>query len=117
MVQRVENDQSLCRVTSEKIAEALRRIVETAHPVCVILFGSQARGDASPDSDVDVLVVEREVANRYSEMVRLNRSLRGLLLPVDLLVIDERSYDEWSDTPGSVYHAARQEGKVLYAAT
>ena len=106
--------QPLWAVTPEKVAEAVRRIVEAAHPVRVILFGSQARGEAGRDSDVDLVVVERDVPNRYAEIVRLMEVLRGLILPVEILVISERDFDYWSDVPGNVYRAAKLEGKSLY---
>jgi uncharacterized protein len=108
--------QPLWAVTPEKIAEAVRRIVEAARPVRVILFGSQARGEAGRDSDVDLVVVEREVHNRYAEIVRLMETLRGLILPVEILVISQRDFDYWSDVPGNVYRAAKLEGKALYEA-
>ncbi|MBU4200219.1 MAG: nucleotidyltransferase domain-containing protein [Verrucomicrobia bacterium] len=53
--------QHLWAVTPEKIAEAMRRIVEAVHPVRVILFGSQARGNAGRDSDLDIMIVEQNV--------------------------------------------------------
>lgn len=108
--------EPLWAVTPEKIAEAVRRIVAAADPVKVLLFGSQARGDGGRDSDVDLIVVERETPDRYAEMVRLHRALQGLILPVDILVIASRDFDEWAATPGSVYYAAQREGKVLYEA-
>jgi predicted nucleotidyltransferase len=110
------NTEPLWTVTPEKIAEAVRRIVEAAHPVQVILFGSRARGDAGKDSDLDLLVVEREVSDRYAEMVRLDEVLGGLVLPVDLLVIGEQDFRAWAETPGSIYRTASREGRVLYEA-
>ena len=108
--------EPLWAATPEKIAEAVRRIVEAARPVQVILFGSDAKGGANRDSDVDLLVVERETPDRLAEMVRLHRALRGLILPVDILVIGKDDFEAWAATPGSVYRAARREGKVLYEA-
>ena len=64
----------------------------------------------------DLLVVEREVADRYAEMLRLDEALSGLILPVDLLVIAEQDFCEWAETPGSIYRTASREGKVLYEA-
>ena len=100
----------------DRLKSAVERLVAVAHPRLIILFGSQARGDADVFSDVDLLVVEAAVPDRYEEMVRLSRSLRGLLLPVDLLVVSEQEFDRRSETPGTVEHAARHEGRVLYAA-
>src|SRR5438128_28790 len=58
-------------VTPEKLNEAVKRIVEAAHPRKIILFGSQARGTATEDSDADLMVIEDEVKNTIQESVRL----------------------------------------------
>ncbi len=112
----MKSDQPVWAVTRARIDEAVRRIVEVAHPVRVILFGSWARGEADRDSDVDLIVVEREVSDRYAEIVRLMESLRGLIMPAEILVISARDYDYWSKVPGSVYRTAQKEGKSLYEA-
>jgi predicted nucleotidyltransferase len=108
--------EPLWAVTPDKVAEAVRRIVAVAHPLRVILFGSQARGDAGRDSDLDLVVVEKDVVDRYAEMVRLHRALSGLILPVDILVVSECDFKEWADTPGSIYRTIQREGKVLFEA-
>lgn len=112
----MEKTAQLWEVTPEKLQEAVRRIVETAQPVRIILFGSHAKGNVNADSDLDLLVIEREVKDRVAEMIRLERSLRGLILPTDILVISERDFHEWAETPGSVYRDAKRAGKVVYEA-
>jgi len=102
--------------TADRLSTAVERLVAAAQPSRIILFGSHARGDADDHSDVDLLVVEPAVSDRYEEMVRLNRALKGLLIPVDLLVVSEQEFEHRSSTPGTVEHTARREGRVLYAA-
>ena len=101
---------------AERLHDAVNRLVAAAQPLKVILFGSHARGEADDHSDVDLLIIEPTVSNRYEEMIRLNRSLKGMLMPVDLLVISEQEFESRSRIPGTVEHAARKEGRVLYAA-
>jgi predicted nucleotidyltransferase len=103
-------------VTPEKLREAVRRLVDAAHPRRIILFGSRARGDAPEDSDVDLLIILAEVKDRVAEMVRLTRVLRGLILPAELLVVSQAMFDDWSALPGTVYYDARREGQTLYDA-
>lgn len=98
--------------------EMLRQLTEllarVATPRYIILFGSQARGEASEESDFDVMVVEPEVADRGAEMVRLGRLLRSLPIAVDLLVVSAEKFEYWRDTPGNVYFEAATEGRLLY---
>jgi len=96
------------------IAKATELLRQSAHPTRIILFGSHARGVAIPDSDLDLLVVMEQVADRLGEMVRLNRVLSPLRIPVDLLVVSEDVFRYWCDTPGNVYSAALAEGRLLY---
>jgi predicted nucleotidyltransferase len=101
---------------TETLARLTRMLVEAARPKRIILFGSEARGEAAGDSDLDLLVVEESVPDRVAEMVRLNRLLRPLRLAVDLLVVSEEKFQYWRDTPGNVYYEAATEGQVLYEA-
>ena len=91
-------------------------LVQAAHPKRIILFGSQARGDAAPHSDFDIMVVEEKPANRFGEIVRLNRLIRSFDIAVDLLVVSDEKFQYWRDTPGNVYYEAATGGQVLYEA-
>ncbi|WP_429885849.1 nucleotidyltransferase domain-containing protein [Geoalkalibacter halelectricus] len=101
-------------VTSDQIVKASKLLVQAANPEKIILFGSYARAEARSDSDIDIMVIERDIDNRVAEMVRLNREIAFLRLPIDLLVVSREMFEKWSDTPGNVYYRAKKEGKVLY---
>lgn len=101
-------------VAEAVIKRAGRLLAEAAKPPAkVILFGSHARGDADQRSDVDLLVVEREVASRFDEMVRLGRVLNELRVPADVIVVSEEQVEEWGDVEGTMLHAALSEGRVI----
>jgi predicted nucleotidyltransferase len=105
-------------VASEDLIEQVgQRLAEAAtEPAKVILFGSHAQGRARPDSDLDLLVVERDLPDRTAEFVRLRRSLRGLGVPIDLILVSEANVDEWRDVPGTLIHDALREGRILAGA-
>ena len=93
-------------------------IVEAADPVQVILFGSQAKGDAKSDSDIDLIVVEAEPfgpkRDRHAEAVRLWRALAGFRIPKDILVYSRDEVEYWRDSLNNVLARALREGRVLY---
>jgi len=100
----------------QAIQEITRRLIEASHPKKIILFGSFARGDFNENSDIDILVIEETVASKHTEMVRLRKVLRGILIPIDVLVISENEFSERSTTPSNIYYWAKKEGKTLYEA-
>ena len=78
------------------------------------MFGSYASGDAGPDSDVDLLVVKAGVEAPRRESVRVRRALRGLLVPIDVIVTTPQQIDQHRNTVGLIYRPALKEGNVLY---
>jgi predicted nucleotidyltransferase len=103
---------------SSLIREMVETIVREANPDVVILFGSHARGDARPDSDVVLLVVEREPFspqhNRRQETARLYLALRKLAMPKDLLLYSREEFELLKDSPHHIVGRARREGKILH---
>jgi predicted nucleotidyltransferase len=104
-------------ISADVIELAGRRLAAAARqPARVLLFGSHARGEAGPDSDLDFLVIERDVPNRHAEMVRLTRELHWLRVPVDVLVVSEAYAEDWGGVEGTVVHAALTEGREFASA-
>lgn len=103
------------QVTDEKVRQAVEKIVAAARPRKVVLFGSYVRGTMHRDSDLDILVVtETEIENPRKESVRIRRALRGLGMPMDILVVSEERLSACGDTPGLVYREALREGRIVY---
>ena len=91
-----------------------RRILAVSQPEKIILFGSFARGDYGPDSDLDLLVILENVDSPRAESNRLRRAMRGLLAPVDILVATPEQIQRHRHTIGFIYRTALDEGKVIY---
>lgn len=102
-------------VTAE-IERLVDLIVAEAHPLRVILFGSSARGDATPGSDIDLLVVMPDGTHRLHTMQRLYGRIRGVAVPFDILVATTADLEARGEALGLIYRDALREGKELYAA-
>ena len=100
------------------IDQMVKRIVAEVDPDTVILFGSQAKGTAGPDSDVDLLVIEREPftreRSRRQELAKLNMAIFDFDISTDILLYSRSEIDE-GKIVNSVLEQAYREGKVLYA--
>jgi predicted nucleotidyltransferase len=96
------------------LPEITRRILAASNPEKIVLFGSYARGDFGPDSDLDLLVILDGVDSPRAESVRLRRSLRGLLVPVDILVATPEQVERHRNTIGLIYCSALAEGEIIY---
>ena len=108
----------LTGVGAEKLQRMVRIIVAAADPEKIILFGSRARGDARPDSDVDLLVVEAEPfggdRNCVAESLRLHKALGAQGIDKDILVCSLDDLEYWRDSLNNVLARALREGAVLY---
>jgi len=100
------------------IREMVETIVREADPDAVILFGSHARGEARPDSDVDLLIVEREPfspkRSRRAETARLYLALRKLGAAKDLLLYSREEFERFRYSAHHIVGRAQREGKVLH---
>ena len=102
------------RVAEETIEEIVRRILSVARPDRVILFGSAAIGRMTPDSDIDLLVLERDVQDGRQEAGRIRKALAGMLSPFDVVVMNSERFEETRDVIGGIAWPAARYGRVIY---
>ena len=101
-------------VDEDLIKEIVRRLIAAIDPDRIILFGSRARGDSGPDSDIDILIIKDTVEPAYRRMAPAYRALSGLGVPKDIIWRTPAEVEDWSHVPTYVTTRALQEGKVLY---
>jgi predicted nucleotidyltransferase len=99
-------------VTPEKVEELVRRIVDSSSPLAVIAFGSRARGDHKPNSDIDIAVIVDGTERNHE---RLPEGItRGLALDVDLLTVPEERFERYRPWINTVHRQIDREGVRLY---
>ncbi len=103
-------------VRPDILREIVRRIVNVAHPERIILFGSAARGEMTPDSDVDLLVVKSGITHRGQLTEEIYMNLIGVGQAVDVIVVTPEDIERYRDAVGLIIGPALREGRELYAA-
>ena len=98
----------------KQIKEMVRRIVKEFHPEKVILFGSHARGNACPDSDVDLLVVMLIDRSKREKAIEIGVTLHDISIPKDIIVTTPDEFEWRKELVGTIERPAWREGKVLY---
>ena len=107
---------ALPTIDEEKLRELSDRIAAAAHPLRIILFGSAARGEFGPDSDLDVLVVVPDGTHRGHTAEDIYRELWGFGFATDVVVVTEGDVGQHRQDPFLVIKSALDEGRELYRA-
>ena len=102
-------------ILTDILPEITSRILAVSKPRKIILFGSYARGDHGPDSDLDLLVIEDDVDSINAETKRIYQALVDIGVPVDVIVARTAYVKRYGELVGSVLRPALREGKVIYA--
>ena len=105
-------------VSQEQLSSIKSAIIRVSNPRFVILFGSQARGNANQNSDIDLLVIgdppSKGKWSRRHEIARIRRSLPNTKLPVDILFFTPEEVRKWRHTTNHIISEAFQEGEIIY---
>ena len=98
------------------IDKILPIVVSLASPDQIILFGSYARGDNMQKSDIDLLIIKKNLKNGRAISGAIYRAFyeNKIKIPVDLLTIDYNRYIELSNEIGYIYKTIKKEGKIIY---
>jgi len=104
----VARDEELLETITARIAEAIQ-------PQKIILFGSWARGERDPHSDIDLLIIQESTLPRPQRYAQVRRLFWGMGIPMDILVYTPEEFARFQSVPGSFTHTVAREGKVLYA--
>lgn len=102
-------------VTEGTLQEVVCRILAVGSPIRIVLFGSRARGQASPGSDLDILIVEESDLPRYKRAARYLRALVGVFPAKDVVVWTPEEVKAWASVPHAFITTVLGEGRTLYA--
>lgn len=105
-------------MSNEVLNNIVDDIVKKVNPSKVILFGSTARDETNEDSDLDLLIIEKEKFSKERSRRKELQSIRQLLMkyriPKDILLYDEEEIDYWKDSTNHIIARCLKEGKILY---
>jgi uncharacterized protein len=104
------------RLTSPHFFALIEQVVRIARPLKIILFGSAARGQFGPDSDIDLLVIMPDGTHRRHTAQRLYGMIRKVGVPFDLLVATPSDLEKHRQNVGLIYSSILREGIEVYAA-
>jgi uncharacterized protein len=101
--------------TNPKLAEVVRRLAEKFQPDRIYLFGSQARDEATEDSDFDIMVVVPESdLPSHRRAQQAYSVLWGTGIPVEVLVFTREQFERQSRVVASLAATVAREGRLLY---
>jgi predicted nucleotidyltransferase len=106
----------MAKVTQEVLDKIIQRIVEVAQPERIILFGSAARGNMGPHSDVDLLVVKGGEFDQSRLVGDIYMHLHGVGQAVDVIVVTPEQVEQYRHIHCLIIAPALREGQEVYRA-
>jgi len=106
----------MSRVSQKILEEIIQRVVEIAHPQRIILFGSAAREEMGPHSDVDLLVVKSGEFDQSRLVGDIYMNLHGVGQAVDVILVTPEQVERYRNMHCLIIAPALREGKEIYHA-
>lgn len=106
--------EALLQPTPLRVIEAIERIVRAVHPDQVLAFGSRARGQARPDSDLDLLVILPLGSEPAEVSANLYEAVGALGFAKDIVVTEAGRFARMRLSLNSVQAEAARDGITLY---
>src|SRR5262245_52343259 len=113
---RSRNMKTTSTVSAAILKDIVGRVVRVSRPDKIILFGSAARGEMGPNSDVDLLVIKAGKFHRGRLTEAIYEGLQGAGAAVDVVVVTPSEVERYANSPFLVISPALREGKVIYGA-
>lgn len=101
-------------VSEQMLTDIANRIVTGIKPEKILLFGSYAYGQPTPDSDIDLLVIMETDARPADRVVTVSRLLRPRPFPLDILVRTPNEIEKALSDGDIFIQDIFYQGRVLY---
>lgn len=98
------------------VEEIVRRVRSVVTPERIILFGSAASGEMTPDSDIDLLILYCGAPLDRKNWLKIERALRGMGWPFDVFLMSVDRFEESKNVVGGLAFPAHKYGREIYAA-
>lgn len=100
---------------SNLLQSLVKRLTEQIQPYKIYLFGSQARGTAGAESDIDLLIIADLPGSKHQRNFMVRKLFPGRNFSFDVLVYSQQEFEEESQVPNTIGYIVAREGKLLYA--
>lgn len=100
--------------SSSPLESVVQTIVREVDPERVYLFGSRARGEAGPDSDIDLLVAADMPGDRRERSIAVRKLFPNRTIALDVFVFHQEEFNRQKKLINSISDFASTEGEVLY---